>query len=143
MYIPDSVCLYAPASQTTAIVVYTSWERHALVGTDVRLSCSFFSWKWTSPDVTFSWHYRPDGAKDSIAVRRNANAETHYFNTHLQLFWSTVMWKKLFKVIVNPKNFNYSTHIAYCSMELYLEIFGRMSRLLFSLPRPPSTFILC
>uniref|UniRef100_A0A671LYI1 Myelin protein P0-like n=1 Tax=Sinocyclocheilus anshuiensis TaxID=1608454 RepID=A0A671LYI1_9TELE len=55
-------------SQTTAIVVYTSWERHALVGTDVRLSCSFFSWKWTSPDVTFSWHYRSDGARDSIAI---------------------------------------------------------------------------
>lgn len=65
------VRLYVPASQTTAIVVYTSWERHALVGSDVRLSCSFFSWQWTSPDVTFSWHYRPDGARDSVAVRRN------------------------------------------------------------------------
>uniref|UniRef100_A0A673MM12 Myelin protein zero n=1 Tax=Sinocyclocheilus rhinocerous TaxID=307959 RepID=A0A673MM12_9TELE len=65
---PHSVCLYAPASQITAIVVYTSWERHALVGSDVRLSCSFFSWQWTSPDVTFSWHYRPDGAKEGIAI---------------------------------------------------------------------------
>lgn len=63
-----SVVLLGIASQTTAIVVYTSWEKHVLVGTDVRLSCSFFSWKWTSPDVTFSWHYRSDGAKDSVAV---------------------------------------------------------------------------
>lgn len=66
-----ALCLYVPASQTTAIVVYTSWEKHALVGTDVRLSCSFFSWQWTSPDVTFSWHYRADGAKEGISVRRN------------------------------------------------------------------------
>ncbi|KTF83579.1 hypothetical protein cypCar_00045647, partial [Cyprinus carpio] len=65
---PHSVCLYAPASQITAIVVYTSWERHALVGSDVRLSCSFFSWQWTSPDVTFSWQYRPDGAKEGISI---------------------------------------------------------------------------
>ncbi|KAL1280845.1 hypothetical protein QQF64_015445 [Cirrhinus molitorella] len=63
-----SVVLLGIASQTTAIVVYTSWERHALVGSDVRLSCSFFSWQWTSPDVTFTWHYRPDGAKDNIAI---------------------------------------------------------------------------
>uniref|UniRef100_A0A8C2G3Y7 Myelin protein zero n=2 Tax=Cyprinus carpio TaxID=7962 RepID=A0A8C2G3Y7_CYPCA len=63
-----SVVLLGIASQITAIVVYTSWERHALVGSDVRLSCSFFSWQWTSPDVTFSWQYRPDGAKEGISI---------------------------------------------------------------------------
>uniref|UniRef100_A0A3P8X3V6 Myelin protein zero n=1 Tax=Cynoglossus semilaevis TaxID=244447 RepID=A0A3P8X3V6_CYNSE len=51
-----------------AIVIYTGWERHALLGSDVRLSCSFFSWRWTSDDVTFSWTYRPDGSKDSISI---------------------------------------------------------------------------
>uniref|UniRef100_A0A3P8Y5A8 Ig-like domain-containing protein n=2 Tax=Esox lucius TaxID=8010 RepID=A0A3P8Y5A8_ESOLU len=54
--------------QSEAIVIYTGWERHALVGSDIRLSCSFFSWRWTSEDVTFSWSYRPDGARDSISI---------------------------------------------------------------------------
>ncbi|XP_040026690.2 myelin protein P0 isoform X1 [Gasterosteus aculeatus] len=54
--------------QTQAIVIYTGWERHALLGSDVRLSCSFFSWRWTSEDVTFSWTYRPDGSRDSISI---------------------------------------------------------------------------
>ncbi|CAB1326720.1 unnamed protein product, partial [Coregonus sp. 'balchen'] len=54
--------------QSEAIVIYTGWERHALVGSDIRLSCSFFSWRWTSDDVTFSWSYRADGARDSISV---------------------------------------------------------------------------
>eukprot|EP00064_Thunnus_orientalis_P015702 superscaffoldBa00002964_g15759 len=54
--------------QSQAIVIYTGWERHALVGSDIRLSCSFFSWRWTSEDVTFSWTYRPDGSRDSISI---------------------------------------------------------------------------
>uniref|UniRef100_A0A8D0CX22 Myelin protein zero n=1 Tax=Sander lucioperca TaxID=283035 RepID=A0A8D0CX22_SANLU len=54
--------------QSQAIMIYTGWERHALVGGDVRLSCSFFSWRWTSEEVTFSWTYRPDGARDSISI---------------------------------------------------------------------------
>ncbi|XP_053186350.1 myelin protein P0 isoform X2 [Scomber japonicus] len=54
--------------QSQAIVIYTGWERHALVGSDIRLSCSFFSWRWTSDDVTFSWTYRPDGSRDSISI---------------------------------------------------------------------------
>uniref|UniRef100_A0A8C4Z1Y3 Myelin protein zero n=1 Tax=Gadus morhua TaxID=8049 RepID=A0A8C4Z1Y3_GADMO len=54
--------------QSQSIVIYTGWERHALVGSDVRLSCSFFSWRWTSDDVTFSWTYRPDGSRDSISI---------------------------------------------------------------------------
>ncbi|KAM9429105.1 myelin protein P0 isoform 4-T8 [Salvelinus alpinus] len=54
--------------QSEAIVIYTGWERHALVGSDIRLSCSFFSWRWTSDDVTFSWSYRPDGARDAISI---------------------------------------------------------------------------
>ncbi|KAK1790972.1 hypothetical protein P4O66_014803 [Electrophorus voltai] len=60
--------LLAAAPQSEAIVIYTGWEKHALVGSDVRLSCSFFSWRWTSEEVTFSWSYRPDGAKDSISI---------------------------------------------------------------------------
>ncbi|XP_062338299.1 myelin protein P0 isoform X2 [Osmerus eperlanus] len=51
-----------------SITIYTGWERHALVGSDIRLSCSFFSWHWTSDDVTFSWSYRADGSRDSISV---------------------------------------------------------------------------
>ncbi|KAJ0012320.1 hypothetical protein NQD34_013295 [Periophthalmus magnuspinnatus] len=54
--------------QTGAIVIYTGWERHALVGSDVRLSCSFFSWRWTSEDVTFSWTYRADGSRDTVSI---------------------------------------------------------------------------
>lgn len=68
------LCLCVLAPQSEAIVVYTGWERHALVGSDIRLSCSFFSWRWTSDDVTFSWSYRPDGAKDSISVCKNIQA---------------------------------------------------------------------
>ncbi|KAI4885456.1 hypothetical protein NFI96_014404 [Prochilodus magdalenae] len=60
--------LLSAAPKSEAIVIYTGWERHALVGSDVRLSCSFFSWRWTSEDVTFSWSYRADGAKDSISI---------------------------------------------------------------------------
>ncbi|XP_007236693.3 myelin protein P0 isoform X3 [Astyanax mexicanus] len=60
--------LLGAAPRSDAIVIYTGWERHALVGSDVRLSCSFFSWRWTSEDVTFSWSYRPDGARDSISI---------------------------------------------------------------------------
>lgn len=54
--------------QSQAIAIYTGWERHALVGSDIRLSCSFFSWRWTSEDVTFSWTYRPDGSRDAISI---------------------------------------------------------------------------
>ncbi|XP_023646884.1 myelin protein P0 isoform X1 [Paramormyrops kingsleyae] len=63
-----SIALVGIAPQCQAIVIYTGWERHALVGSDVRLSCSFFSWRWTSEDVTFSWSYRPDGSRDSISI---------------------------------------------------------------------------
>ncbi|MBN3311970.1 MYP0 protein, partial [Atractosteus spatula] len=60
---------YLPLSpQSEAIVIYTGWDRHALVGSEVRLYCSFFSWRWTSEDVTFSWSYRPDGSRDSISI---------------------------------------------------------------------------
>uniref|UniRef100_A0A8C9YC67 Myelin protein zero n=1 Tax=Sander lucioperca TaxID=283035 RepID=A0A8C9YC67_SANLU len=59
---------YSMPEQSQAIMIYTGWERHALVGGDVRLSCSFFSWRWTSEEVTFSWTYRPDGARDSISI---------------------------------------------------------------------------
>lgn len=69
------VCLVVP-EQSQAIVIYTGWERHALVGSDIRLSCSFFSWRWTSEDVTFSWTYRPDGSRDSISVI-HTNTRTH------------------------------------------------------------------
>ncbi|KAL0966592.1 hypothetical protein UPYG_G00297180 [Umbra pygmaea] len=54
--------------QSEAIVIYTEWERHALIGSDIRLSCSFFSWRRTSDNVTFSWYYQPDGARDSITI---------------------------------------------------------------------------
>uniref|UniRef100_A0AAY4AXU9 Ig-like domain-containing protein n=2 Tax=Denticeps clupeoides TaxID=299321 RepID=A0AAY4AXU9_9TELE len=72
-----SVVILGIVPQTQAIVVYTGWERHALVGSDIRLSCSFFSWRWTSPDVSFSWSYRPDGARDSIAIFHYANGEAY------------------------------------------------------------------
>uniref|UniRef100_A0A8D3BPJ7 Myelin protein zero n=1 Tax=Scophthalmus maximus TaxID=52904 RepID=A0A8D3BPJ7_SCOMX len=63
--------------QSQAIVIYTGWERHALLGSDIRLSCSFFSWRWTSEDVTFSWTYRPDGSRDSISVITHTHTHTH------------------------------------------------------------------
>ncbi|XP_065118203.1 myelin protein P0 isoform X3 [Paramisgurnus dabryanus] len=68
-----SVVLLGIASQCTAVIVYTSWEKHALVGSDVRLSCSFFSWQWTSPEVSFSWSYRADGAKESASIFHYTN----------------------------------------------------------------------
>ncbi|XP_056336428.1 myelin protein P0 isoform X5 [Danio aesculapii] len=75
-----SVVLLGIASQSTALVVYTNWEKHALVGSDVRLSCSFFSWQWTSPDVSFTWQYRQDGAKDSISIFHYAGGEAYPAN---------------------------------------------------------------
>ncbi|XP_026781372.1 myelin protein P0 isoform X2 [Neoarius graeffei] len=75
-----SVVLFSAAPQSEAIVVYTGWERHALVGSDIRLSCSFFSWRWTSDDVTFSWSYRPDGAKDSISIFHYTNGVPYVDN---------------------------------------------------------------
>ncbi|XP_052332217.1 myelin protein P0-like isoform X1 [Oncorhynchus keta] len=66
--------------QSDAIVIYTGWERHALVGSDIRLSCSFFSWRWTSDDVTFSWSYRADGARDSISVFHYAGGSPYVDN---------------------------------------------------------------
>ncbi|KAK2868532.1 hypothetical protein Q7C36_000403 [Tachysurus vachellii] len=75
-----SVVLLSAAPQSEAIVVYTSWERHALVGSDIRLSCSFFSWRWTSDDVTFSWNYRPDGAKEGIAIFHYTNGVPYVDN---------------------------------------------------------------
>lgn len=72
------VCAVCPVpEQSQAIVIYTGWERHALVGSDIRLSCSFFSWRWTSEDVTFSWTYRPDGSRDSISVMHTTHTHTH------------------------------------------------------------------
>lgn len=88
------------APQSEAIVVYTGWERHALIGSDIRLSCSFFSWRWTSEDVTFSWSYRPDGAKDSISVRTHIHACAH-------LTFSLCYWCKCF---VNQKDFFFLWH---------------------------------
>ncbi|XP_076156352.1 myelin protein P0 [Alosa pseudoharengus] len=75
-----SVVLLASVPQAESIVIYTGWERHALVGSDVRLSCSFFSWRWTSEDVTFSWSYRPDGAKDPIAIFHYAGGSPYLDN---------------------------------------------------------------
>ncbi|MED6267006.1 hypothetical protein CHARACLAT_007784 [Characodon lateralis] len=51
-----------------AISIYTSWEHHALVGSDIRLSCTFFSWHFVSEDVSFTWTYRADGSRNSISV---------------------------------------------------------------------------
>ncbi|KAL0966593.1 hypothetical protein UPYG_G00297190 [Umbra pygmaea] len=66
--------------QSEAIVIYTGWERHALIGSDIRLSCSFFSWRWTSDDVNFSWSYRPDGARDSISIFHYTGGEAYLDN---------------------------------------------------------------
>ncbi|XP_028449726.1 myelin protein P0 isoform X1 [Perca flavescens] len=66
--------------QSQAIMIYTGWERHALVGGDIRLSCSFFSWRWTSEEVTFSWTYRPDGARDSISIFHYTGGEAYVDN---------------------------------------------------------------
>lgn len=112
------VCVHV-APQSEAIVVYTGWERHALVGSDIRLSCSFFSWRWTSDDVTFSWSYRPDGAKDSISVRTHIHtcARPTVFMSYLckcfvnqkdfQLICSLITWKdirdKLYIILCIPK----------------------------------------
>nr|ADX32823.1 myelin protein zero transcript variant 4 [Danio rerio] len=75
-----SVVLLGIASQSTALVVNTDSEKHALVGSDVRLSCSFFSWQWTSPEVSFTWHYRPDGAKDAISILHYTGGEAYPAN---------------------------------------------------------------
>ncbi|NP_919342.1 myelin protein P0 precursor [Danio rerio] len=75
-----SVVLLGIASQSTALVVNTDSEKHALVGSDVRLSCSFFSWQWTSPEVSFTWHYRPDGAKDAISIFHYGGGEAYPAN---------------------------------------------------------------
>uniref|UniRef100_A0A3B3IJT6 Myelin protein zero n=2 Tax=Oryzias latipes TaxID=8090 RepID=A0A3B3IJT6_ORYLA len=74
------VSLGIVAQQCQAIVIYTGWERHALVGSDIRLSCSFFSWRWTSEDVTFSWTYRPDGSRDSISIFHYTGGEAYLDN---------------------------------------------------------------
>lgn len=83
-----ALCLPVP-EQSQAIVIYTGWERHALVGSDIRLSCSFFSWRWTSEDVTFSWTYRPDGSRDSISVM---HAFTHTNHSYCMHFLSGTRW---------------------------------------------------
>ncbi|KAM9439510.1 myelin protein P0 isoform 1-T1 [Clarias gariepinus] len=75
-----SVVLLSAAPKSEAITVYTGWERHAEIGSDIRLSCSFFSWRWTSEDVTFSWSYRPDGAKDSISIFHYTNGVPYVDN---------------------------------------------------------------
>ncbi|XP_033959960.1 myelin protein P0 isoform X1 [Pseudochaenichthys georgianus] len=66
--------------QTEAISIYTGWERHALLGSDVHLSCSFFSWRGTSDDVTFSWTYRPDGSRDSISIFHYTSGQAYVDN---------------------------------------------------------------
>ncbi|XP_010768692.1 myelin protein P0 isoform X1 [Notothenia coriiceps] len=66
--------------QTEAIAIYTGWERHALLGSDIRLSCSFFSWRLTSDDVTFSWTYRPDGSRDSISIFHYTSGQAYVDN---------------------------------------------------------------
>ncbi|XP_055059337.1 myelin protein P0 isoform X4 [Misgurnus anguillicaudatus] len=75
-----SVVLLGIASQCTAVTVYTSWEKHAQVGSDVRLSCSFFSWQWTSPEVSFSWSYRADGSKESPTIFHYTNGAPYIAN---------------------------------------------------------------
>ncbi|KAK1150623.1 myelin protein P0 isoform X1 [Acipenser oxyrinchus oxyrinchus] len=75
-----SIILASLAPQSEAIWVYTGWERHALVGSEVRLSCSFFSWRWLSDDVTFSWSYKPDNARSSISIFHYAGGQPYVDN---------------------------------------------------------------
>ncbi|XP_043991305.1 myelin protein P0 isoform X3 [Gambusia affinis] len=76
-----SVVLLGIAPQASqAITVYTSWERHALVGSDVRLSCTFFSWRFISDDVSFTWRYRADGSRDTVSIAHYAGGEAYTDN---------------------------------------------------------------
>ncbi|XP_015242555.1 PREDICTED: myelin protein P0 isoform X2 [Cyprinodon variegatus] len=79
-----------------AISIYTGWERHALVGSDIRLSCSFFSWRFVSDDVSFSWSYRPDGSRESIAIAHYAGGEPYTDNKG--------PFKDRVEFVGNPKN---------------------------------------
>uniref|UniRef100_A0A3Q2SU00 Myelin protein zero n=1 Tax=Fundulus heteroclitus TaxID=8078 RepID=A0A3Q2SU00_FUNHE len=63
-----------------AISIYTGWERHALVGSDIRLSCSFFSWRFVSDDVSFTWIYRPDGSRETVSIAHYAGGEAYTDN---------------------------------------------------------------
>ncbi|KAG2457531.1 MYP0 protein, partial [Polypterus senegalus] len=78
---PVHICSPGPSTpQTQAIWVYTSWERHGLVGSEIKLYCSFFSWRWLSEDVSFSWSYKPEGAKDSISIFHYARGQAYVDN---------------------------------------------------------------
>lgn len=88
-----ALCLPVP-EQSQAIVIYTGWERHALVGSDIRLSCSFFSWRWTSEDVTFSWTYRPDGSRDTISVMHKFTLTNHMYLISVVLDGRVNIWSR-------------------------------------------------
>uniref|UniRef100_A0A8C4SYN2 Myelin protein zero n=1 Tax=Erpetoichthys calabaricus TaxID=27687 RepID=A0A8C4SYN2_ERPCA len=76
----ELILLDSQSPQTQAIWVYTSWERHGLVGSEIKLYCSFFSWRWLSEDVSFSWSYKPEAAKDSISIFHFARGQAYVDN---------------------------------------------------------------
>uniref|UniRef100_A0A8C4SQY4 Myelin protein zero n=1 Tax=Erpetoichthys calabaricus TaxID=27687 RepID=A0A8C4SQY4_ERPCA len=46
----------------------------------IKLYCLSFSWRWLSEDVSFSWSYKPEAAKDSISIFHFARGQAYVDN---------------------------------------------------------------
>ncbi|XP_036624642.1 myelin protein P0 [Trichosurus vulpecula] len=64
-------------SPAQAIVVYTDREVHGEVGSKVTLHCSFWSSEWISDDLSFTWRYQPEGARDAISIFHYAKGQPY------------------------------------------------------------------
>ncbi|XP_061462002.1 myelin protein P0 [Rhineura floridana] len=65
---------------TLAIHVYTDREVHGTVGSKVTLSCSFWSREWISNDISITWHFQPENARDSVSIFHYAKGQPYIDN---------------------------------------------------------------
>ncbi|XP_077320157.1 myelin protein P0 isoform X1 [Lithobates pipiens] len=77
-------------SPARAIEVYTDREIYSNVGSKVHLSCTFWSSEWISDDISVSWHFQPDNARDTYSIFHYAKGEAHIDDTGL--FKDRIEW---------------------------------------------------
>uniref|UniRef100_A0A8C8VP98 Myelin protein zero n=1 Tax=Pelusios castaneus TaxID=367368 RepID=A0A8C8VP98_9SAUR len=75
-------CLQQAAPSMTAwlweaIHVYTHREVHGTVGSQVTLSCSFWSSEWISEDVSITWQFQSESSRDTISLFHFAKGQPY------------------------------------------------------------------
>ncbi|XP_042296062.1 myelin protein P0 [Sceloporus undulatus] len=75
---------------TLAINVYTDREVHGTVGSNAKLSCSFWSNEWISDDISVTWHFQPESSRDSVSIFHFAKGQAYIDN--VGMFKERIEW---------------------------------------------------